>query len=138
MWPFRQRPEALEPQERERLERLFTYAPKIEVAYHLREDLTDLFERDDTKAGAKRAIRAWGKRVRQSGLAAFERVLGTIDRWMDAITHDFLGRQTSGCVEGFNTRVNVLKRRCYGIFNVGKLFQRLTLDWHGYQLFGHI
>jgi len=31
----------------------------------------------------------------------------------------------------------VLKRRCYGIFNVGSLFQRLTLDLNGYQLFGH-
>jgi transposase len=137
MWPFRKRPEALEPHERERLERLFTYAPKIEAAYHLREALTDLFERDYTKAGAKCAIRAWCKRVRQSGLAEFESFLGTLDRWMDEITHDFRGRQTSGFVEGFNNRVKVLKWRCYGIFNVGKLFQRLTLDLHGYQLFGH-
>jgi len=75
--------------------------------------------------------------VRQSGLAEFERVLGTIERWMDEITHDFQGRQTSGFVEGFNNRVKVLTRRCYGIFNVGRLFQRLTLDWHGYQLFGY-
>ena len=137
MWPFRKRPGALEPEEWELLERVFTYSPKIEAAYHLREDLTELFERDDTKAGAKRAIRAWCKRVRQSGLAEFESFLGTIDRWMDEITNDFQGRQTSGFVEGFNNRVKVLKRRCYGIFNVGRLFQRLTLDWHGYQLFGH-
>jgi transposase len=46
-------------------------------------------------------------------------------------------RQTSGFVEGFNTRMQVLKRRCCGIFDVGRLFQRLTLDLHGYQLFGH-
>ena len=136
-WPFRKRPGDLESQEWDLLERLFTYSPQIEAAYHLREDLTDLFERDDTKAGAKCAIRAWCKRVRQSGLAEFERVLGTIERWMDEITHDFQGRQTSGFVEGFNNRVKVLTRRCYGIFNVGRLFQRLTLDWHGYQLFGY-
>ncbi len=137
MWPFRQRPGDLKPQEWERLERVFTGSPKIEAAYHLREDLTNRFARGDTKAGAKGAIRAWGKRVRASGLAEFEGVLGTIDRWMEKITHDFQGRQTSGFVEGFNTRVNVLKRRCYGIFNVGRLFPRLTLDLHGYQLFGH-
>jgi transposase len=137
MWPFRKRPGALEPQEWELLERLFTYSPKIEAAYHLREDLTELFEHDDSKAGAKCAIRAWCKRVRQSGLAEFVSFVGTIDRWMDEITNDFQGRQTSGFVEGFNNRVKVLKRRCYGIFNVGRLFQRLTLDLHGYQLFGH-
>jgi transposase len=137
MWPFRKRPGALEPQEWVLLERLFTYSPKIEAAYHLREDLTDLFERDYTKAGAKCAIRAWCKRVRQRELGEFECFLGTIDRWMDEITNYFRGRQTSGFVEGFNNRVKVLTRRCYGIFNVGRLFQRLTLDLHGYQRFGH-
>ena len=137
MWPFRKRPGALEPQEWVLLERLFTYSSKIEAAYHLREDLTDLFERDDTKAGATCAIRAWCKRVRQRELGEFEGFLGTIDRWMDEITNDFRGRQTSGFVEGFNNRVKVLTRRCYGIFNVGRLFQRLTLDLHGYQRFGH-
>jgi transposase len=137
MWPFRKRPGALEPKEWALLERLFTYSPKIEAAYHLREDLTDLFDRDYTKAGAKCAIRAWCTRVRQSGLAEFERFLGTIERWLEEITHDFQGRQTSGFVEGFNNRVKVLTRRCYGLFNVGRLFQRLTLDLQGYQLFGH-
>jgi len=137
MWPFRKRPGDLKPPEWELLERVFTSSSKIEAAYHLREDLTERFERDDTKAGAKGAIRAWCKRVRQRGLAEFERVLGTIDRWLDESTHDFQGRQTSGCVEGFNNRVQGLKRRCDGIFDVGTLFQRLTLDWHGYQRFGH-
>jgi transposase len=137
MWPFRKRPAELKPPEWELLERVFTYSPKIEAAYNLREDLTELFERDYTKAGATCAIRAWCKRVRASGLAEFESFLGTMDRWMDKITTYFQGRQTSGFVEGFNNRVKVLKRRCYGIFNVGRLFQRLTLDLHGYQLFGH-
>lgn len=137
LWPFRKRPADLKPEEWELLERVFTYSPKIEAAYNLREDLTELFERDYTKAGAKCAIRAWCKRVRASRLAEFESFLGTIDRWMDAITNYFQGRETSGFVEGFNNRVKVLKRRCYGIFDVGRLFQRLTLDLHGYQLFGH-
>jgi transposase len=136
-WPFRTRPGDLEPQEWDLLERVFTDSPQIEAASHLREDLTDLCERDDTKAGATGAIRAWCKRVRQGGRPEFESVLGTSDRWLDEITHDFQGRQTSGVVEGFNNRVKVLTRRCYGIFNGGRLFQRLTLDLHGYQLFGH-
>jgi transposase len=137
MGPFRKRSGELEPQEWDLLERLLTSSPKIEAADHLRADLTDLCDRDDTKAGAKCAIRAWCKRVRQSGLAEFERVLGTLDRWLEEITHDFQGRQTSGFVEGFNHRLKVLTRRCYGSFNVGSLFPRLTLDWHGYQRFGH-
>jgi len=137
MWPFRKRPADLNPSEWERRERVLTSAPKLEAAYNLREDLTEVCERDDTTVGAKGAIRAWCKRVRASGLAEFESFLGTIERWLEEITNDCQGRQTSGFVEGFNTRVKVLKRRCYGIFAVGRLFQRLTLDLHGYQLFAH-
>jgi transposase len=89
-----------------------------------------------TKAGAKRALRAWIKRVRVSGLTQFNRFIGTLEKRIDEITNYFTARETSGFVEGFNTRVKVLKRRCYGIFDVGRIFQRLTLDLDGYALFG--
>jgi transposase len=138
MWPFRKRPADLEPQAGELLARVLTVSPTIEAASHLREDLTDLCERDDTKAGATGAMQAWYTRVRESGLPECKSFLGTRDRWMDQITHDFQDRQTRGCVEGVNNRVKVLKRRCYGIFDVGRRFQRLTLDLHGYQLFSHV
>jgi transposase len=112
MWPFRKRPVERKPHAWELLERVLTCSPKIEAAYNLREDLTALFKRDDTKAGATRAIQAWVKRVRAGGLAEFDRFLRTIDRWMDKLTNDFQGRQTSGFVEGVNNRVKVLRRRC--------------------------
>jgi len=118
IWPFRKRPGDLEPQERALLERVFTYSPKIEAAYHLREDLTELFERDYTKAGAKRAIRAWYKRVRQSGLAEFESFLGTMDRWMEELTHDFMGRQTSGFVEDSTTASRCSRGGAMGFFTL--------------------
>jgi transposase len=137
MWPFRKHPGALKPEERELLERGFRDSPPIEAADHLREDLTDRFDRAYTKAGAKRAIRVWGTRVRESGLAEFESFLGTLERWLEQITNYCQSRQPSGFVEGGNNRVKVLKRRGYGILNVGSLFQRLTLALPGYQLFGH-
>jgi transposase len=89
MWPFRKRPADLKPPEWDLLERVFTNSPKMEAAYNLREDLTELFEGDSTKVGAKCAIRAWCKRVRASGLAEFESFLGTIDWWIDEITNYF-------------------------------------------------
>ena len=33
------------------------------------------------------------------------------------------------------TKLKVLKRRCYGLRNVVRLFQRLTLDLEGYRRF---
>ena len=47
----------------------------------------------------------------------------------------FKGRNTSGFVEGFNNKVKVLKRRCYGIFDENSLFRRLFLDCTGYEIF---
>jgi transposase len=47
----------------------------------------------------------------------------------------FLQRHNSGFVEGLNNKIKVLKRRCYGIFNLGHLFQRLFLDLEGYRVF---
>ena len=63
--------------------------------------------------------------------------LKTIETWLKPIANYFLERLTSSFVEGFNNRVKVLKRRCYGIFDVDHLFQRLTLDIHGYEKFNH-
>ena len=135
MWPFRKSPEELKEEECQLLERLFTYSPKLKQAYTLREELTAIFERDYTKTGAKGAIRAWCKRVRQRKIEEFNSFLGTLETWLDQITNYFLERLTSGFVEGFNNRVKVLKRRCYGIFDVEQIFQRLTLDINGYERF---
>ncbi len=135
MWPFRKSLEQLTDSEWELLQRLFTYSPKMKEAYILREELTEIFERKYTRAGAKYAIRAWCKRVRQSQISQFDRFLETIETWLDQITNYFLERLTSSFVEGFNNRVKVLKRRCYGLFDVDHLFQRLTLDINGYQRF---
>lgn len=136
MWPFRKSPEDLKDEEQELLNRVFSYSPKLKQAYQLREELTQIFERNYTKSVAKCAIRAWCKRVRKSGIEAFDGFLGTVETWLDKITNYFLEGLNSGFVEGFNNRVKVLKRRCYGIFDVGRIFQRLTLDINGYDWFG--
>jgi len=60
------------------------------AAYHLREDLTDLFDRDYTKAGPSVAIRAWCKRVVER-VWRVERFLGRIERWMQEISNYYDG-----------------------------------------------
>ena len=74
-------------------------------------------------------------RVRKSGLTCFDKFLNTLTHWFDEITNYFINRLSSGFVEGFNNKVKVLKRRCYGILNSRHLFQRLWLDLNGYRLF---
>jgi transposase len=136
MWLFRRDPQDLDKEERKRLALLFECAPELKRAYDLREQLTAIFEADHDKACATAAIRRWMKRVSSSGLSCFDSFLVTLENWMDEITNYFVRRLTSGFVEGFNNKVKVLKRRCYGITNLKHLFQRLYLDLEGYRLFG--
>ena len=75
------------------------------------------------------------QKVQNSGLKCYENFLKLLGNWWEEITNYFIRRENSGFVEGFNNKVKILKRRCYGIFNLNHLFQRIYLDLNGYQLF---
>lgn len=134
MWAFRKSPSELRPEERSALRALFRQAPKVKQAYDLREQLTAIFDQPLSKRGAQRKLRAWIQKVRQSGLQCFDAFMQTLECWWEEITNYFIDRASSGFVEGFNNKVKVLKRRCYGIFNLRHLFQRIYLDLEGYRL----
>jgi transposase len=81
-------------------------------------------------------LRTWEAHVRVSGLTCFDTFLKTLHRYWEPITNYFVDLLTSGFVEGFNNKLKVLKRRCYGILNLNHLFQPIFLDLEGYRLFG--
>jgi transposase len=105
------------------------------LAYELREKLTTIFETELTKQEATEKIQLWRQEVEASALSCFDSFLTTLDNHLDEITNYFINRYSSGFVEGLNNKVKVLKRRCYGIFNLGHFFQRLFLDLQGYSFF---
>ncbi|MGB5737546.1 MAG: ISL3 family transposase [Thiohalocapsa sp.] len=137
LWLFRKPWTALTAAERQRLEPLFERAPNLRTVHQMREVLTAIFEQAQSKAQATEWIQAWRAFVIMQAIPGFEKFFTTLDNHLDEITNYFLDRQTSGFVEGFNNKIKVLKRRCYGLFNLTHLFQRLQLDLNGYQLFGH-
>jgi transposase len=135
LWPFRKRSADLDDAEQERLATLLAYSPALQQAYTLREQLTSIFDTARSKKDGLRRIRYWRQRVVRSGLSCFDAFLKLLDTWQDLIANYFINRQSSGFVEGLNTKLKVLKRRCYGLRNVVRLFQRLTLDLEGYRRF---
>lgn len=135
MWAFRKARQDLKPEERNVLRRFFRYAPDAKAAYELREQLTTIFDQDVSKSVANRKIQAWIRHVQNSNLSCFDDFLLMLDRWWDEITNYFIDRANSGFVEGLNNKVKVLKRRCYGIYNLDHIFQRIFLDLEGYRLF---
>jgi transposase len=135
LWPLRKQPADLSEEEQERLARLFTLSPALERASTLREELTRIFDTARSKADGLRRIHFWRRRVERSGLSCFEPFLKLLDSWLDRITNYFINHENSGFVEGLNNKLKVLKRRCYGLRNLGRFFQRLTLDVDGYRRF---
>ena len=135
LWPLRKQPADLTDAEQQRLVIVFGHRPALQQAYRLREELSRIFDTARSTADGLRRIRFWRRRVERSGLTCFDPFLKLLDTWLDRIANYFINHATSGFVEGLNNKLKVLKRRCYGLRNVGRLFQRLTLDVDGYRRF---
>jgi len=138
MWVFRKKKEDMDAEELDLLERLFALSSDLKKAYNLREKLTVVFESPLSKKEAAKEIENWRTQVEESGLTCFNPFLTTLDNHLDYITNYFVKRHNSGFVEGFNNKIKVIKRRCYGIFNVDHLFQRIFLDVEGYRRFAEV
>lgn len=114
---------------------LFNYSPMLELAYQLSNSFSGIFNQNISKFEAKRKIRAWKRRVTKSELTCFDSFLSTLTSRENEILNYFDDRYTSGFVEGYHPKIKVIKRRCYGILNIGHWFQRRNLDLEGYSLF---
>ena len=73
--------------------------------------------------------------VTASELICFDRFMETPSQHIEEIVHYFLHRDSSGFVEGFNNKVKVIKRRCYGLKKIKTLFQRIILDTLGMTMY---
>jgi transposase len=135
MWILRRRVTDLTPEDSNVLQILFRHSPLLKMAYDFRNKLTDIFDLDLSKAQAKRKLRSWINGVKRKGLTCFDGFIKTLEKRLDDISNYFINRDTSGFVEGLNNKIKVIKRRCYGIFNVENLFRRTHLDLAGYKLF---
>ena len=137
MWAFRKRWQDLTMEEQIILLTLFRHAPSLQDVYVFRETLTAIFNSHLTKAQAVGKLETWITQVQANGLSCFDPFIKTLQKWMTEISHYFIQRQSSGFVEGLNNKIKVIKRRCYGIYNLGRLFQHIWLDVEGRRLFGY-
>ena len=135
MWALRKNKTKLSTKENVLLKKLFKYSPSLETAYHLQNNLTSIFEMKISRSGGKRRIKNWIVRVKASEIRCYDKFISTLESHLEEIVNYFIDRHSSGFVEGFNNKIKVIKRRCYGILNVEHLFQRITLDISGRRIF---
>ncbi len=129
---------AINETEEKQLEPLFKEAPKIKEAYNLCLELTNIYNKHSTSEEALESINSWIESVERSKLTTFKSFIQTLKKHKNEICNYFINRNSSGFVEGFNNKVKVLKRRCYGILNLKHLFQRIFLDFSGYTFLNNL
>ena len=117
---------------------MFDVAPKIKAAYGFCLSLTSIYNKHSTSEEALEPINSWIERVESSKLTTFKSFIQTLKKHKNEICNYFINRNSSGFVEGFNNKVKVLKRRCYGIFNLKHLFQRIFLDFSEYTFLNNL
>ena len=132
---LRKNKEFVTKDERKVLEPLFRHSPALKVGHKLCCQLTGIYNSHIGKRKAHDKINDWIGKVKTSSLGCFNRFIETLKKFKIEIIAYFKGRNTSGFVEGFNNKVKVLKRRCYGIYDENSLFRRLFLDCTGYDTF---
>lgn len=115
---------------------LFQHSPLLKIAYQFCCQLTAIYNSNVDTVTAHQKFDEWMAAVQASELTCFNRFINTLKKYQPEIENYFHNRNSSGFVEGFNNKVKVMKRRCYGIFNLKHFYQRLVLDFTGYQLFG--
>lgn len=135
LWATRKRQADLNEEQTQALNLFFDHSPDFKIAHALREELTAIFDEPISKSEAQTKLQKWIARVTAHGATCFDAFIKTLKRLWEQITNYFVARKNSAFVEGLNNRIKVLKRRCYGLFNLDHFFQRLYLDLNGYRLF---
>ena len=101
--------------------------PRLRQLHALRVRFAAIF---DTAANRHTALRALlGLFVQMlDAFPELEAFIGTFEQWQEEILNYFEGRQTSGVVEGINTKARVIVKRSYGLKSGDSLWTRLVLD----------
>ena len=128
MWTLRKSKINHNQEDKDLLKQLFKYSETLEIAYKLQNNLTKIFNTQTSRNGGKRRLKNWIVQVKDSTVSCYNKFVSTLESYFEEIANYFINRHSSGFVEGFNNKIKVIKRRCYGIINVGHRFQRIFLD----------
>jgi len=103
----------LNDKQRESLSDLLQQNEVLYIGYLLKEQISDIFEEICEGRAAER-LETWFENVSKSNLKPFMACVKTIKRYFYGIKNYFKYRVTNAPSEGFNNKINVIKRKAYG------------------------
>ena len=102
-----------EKQERKHLEQALEINKPLAQAYYLKEEL-HLLWKQGTKRAAKIFLQQWADRVRATTIPPLIKFCNMVMGHRSGILNWYDHQISTGCLEGFNNKIKVLKRKAYG------------------------
>jgi transposase len=120
--------EKLSENQKEKLDKLLEINKNLNLAYILKDDLSQLWDYNDKKE-AEFHLDLWIHKAYNSAIPAIMSIAGTILKYKKGILNYFDMPITTGKVEGINNKIKVLKRKAYGFRNM-EYFTLKLYDLH--------
>lgn len=107
------RQQRLDDAKRETLQDLLLLNSNLSAAYILKEQALDIFDEQHIDNATKRLTK-WFANITTAGLQPLINAAQTIKNYLYGVLNYFLYHVTNAASEGFNNKINVIKRRAYG------------------------
>ena len=101
----------------EKLSALMDRNKMLYKAYLLKEQLMDILD-TISKEEATHRLSLWEKNVRRSKIPEYQELVKTLEYYMFGIHAYFDYGLTNAASEGFNNKINLIKRRAYGFHDI--------------------
>lgn len=112
-WLFFKPMEKLKEQEVETIETLFLKYPLLQDVYQLKNDFKMLWEQESKKE-ASAFLSFWADKMRAFKKKGLTRLANTLDKHHERIIHVIESKINNAILEGFNSKVQLLKRKARG------------------------
>lgn len=109
----------LNVEQKEELDQLIKSNEELHKAYLLKEQVLSIFEDTmSTFEEIKMRMQQWIENIWSNGMEEFYGVVKTILNYYEGVMNYFKYGMTNAIAEGFNTKINILKRRAFGFRDV--------------------
>ena len=116
----------LNEKQKENLKELMDRNETLYSAYLLKEQISDILDEDNVTTALDR-LSHWTKNVYDSGINSMIKINKTIKKYYYGIMNYFRYKFTNAQSEGFNNKINIVKRKAYGYWDLEyfilKIFQ---------------
>lgn len=107
----------LSNEKKETLDELMSNNEKLYQAYLLKEQILDILDEENELIARERFVN-WFVNIINSRISQFQKVMKTIENYFYGIMNYFIYKVTNAGSEGYNTKINVIKRRAYGFRDI--------------------